>query len=71
MSRRKPPQGTQSLEFGGVEPAATGRPLGHPVVPLNLYIYGYLNRVQSNCRQERGVLRKSSAMCSPAARKER
>ncbi len=41
------------LGFGGVEPAATGRPSYHPSVLLNLYIYGYLNRVQSSRRLER------------------
>src|SRR5258706_6124399 len=41
------------LGFEGVEPAATGRPGYHPSVPLKLYIYGYLNRVQSSRRLER------------------
>ena len=41
------------LEFDGVEPAATGRPAFHPSVLLKLYIYGYLNRVQSSRRLER------------------
>ena len=41
------------LGFGGVEPAATGRPGFHPSVLLKLYIYGYLNRVQSSRRLER------------------
>ena len=35
------------LGFEGVQPAATGRPAYHPSVLLKLYIYGYLNRVQS------------------------
>ena len=39
--------------FDGVEPAATGRPAYHPSVLLKLYIYGYLNRVQSSRRMER------------------
>ena len=38
------------LGFEGVEPAATGRPAYHPSVLLKLYIYGYLNRVQSSRR---------------------
>ena len=42
-----------SLGFNGVEPAATGRPAFHPSVLLKLYIYGYLNRVQSSRRLER------------------
>ena len=41
------------LGFAGVEPAATGRPAYHPSVLLKLYIYGYLNRVQSSRRLER------------------
>jgi transposase len=41
------------LGFEGVEPAATGRPAYHPSVLLKLYIYGYLNRVQSSRRLER------------------
>ena len=41
------------LGFDGVEPAATGRPAFHPSVLLKLYIYGYLNRVQSSRRLER------------------
>jgi transposase len=40
------------LGFDGVEPAATGRPAFHPSVLLKLYIYGYLNRVQSSRRLE-------------------
>src|SRR3954469_6005061 len=39
--------------FDGVDPAATGRPSYHPSVLLKLYIYGYLNRVQSSRRLER------------------
>jgi transposase len=41
------------LGFDGVQPAATGRPGYHPAVLLKLYIYGYLNRVQSSRRLER------------------
>jgi len=41
------------LGFDGVEPAATGRPAYHSSVLLKLYIYGYLNRVQSSRRLER------------------
>lgn len=37
-----------SLGFKGVEPKDTGRPSYHPSVMLKLYIYGYLNRLQSN-----------------------
>src|SRR5687768_3341902 len=38
------------LGFSGVAPEATGRPSYHPSVLLKLYIYGYLNRVQSSRR---------------------
>ena len=41
------------LGFGGVEPEVTGRPSYHPSALLKLYIYGYLNRVQSSRRLER------------------
>jgi len=35
------------------QPAATGRPAYHPATMLKLYVYGYLNRVQSSRRLER------------------
>jgi transposase len=41
------------LGFGRVAPRATGRPGYQPFVLLKLYIYGYLNRVQSSRRLER------------------
>ena len=41
------------LGFDGVDPEVTGRPSYHPSVLLKLYIYGYLNRVQSSRRLER------------------
>jgi transposase len=41
------------LGFGGVQPQATGRPAYHPATLLKLYVYGYLNRVQSSRRLER------------------
>jgi len=41
------------LGFDGVAPEITGRPAYHPSVLLKLYIYGYLNRVQSSRRLER------------------
>src|SRR5258706_486436 len=43
----------RELGFDGVTPAATGRPGYHPSPMLKLYIYGYLNRVQSSRRLER------------------
>src|SRR5467141_1516366 len=50
------------LGFEGVEPAATGRPAYHPSVLLKLYIYGYLNRVQSSRRLEREAGRNIEVM---------
>src|SRR2546430_1479502 len=41
------------LGFDGIDPEATGRPSYHPSVLLKLYIYGYLNRLQSSRRLER------------------
>jgi transposase len=50
------------LGFEGVEPEATGRPAYHPSVLLKLYIYGYLNRVQSSRRLEREAGRNVEVM---------
>ena len=41
------------LGFEGAQPAATGRPAYHPSTLLKIYLYGYLNRVQSSRRLER------------------
>jgi transposase len=45
-----------------VDPEATGRPSYHPSVLLKLYIYGYLNRVQSSRRLEREAIRNVEVM---------
>src|SRR5438874_4296980 len=50
------------LGFDGVDPAATGRPSYHPSINLKLYIYGYLNRVQSSRRLEREAGRNVEVM---------
>jgi transposase len=50
------------LGFVGVDPAATGRPAYHPAVLLKLYIYGYLNRIQSSRRLEREAQRNVELM---------
>ena len=50
------------LGFEGVKPAATGRPSYHPSILLKLYIYGYLNRVQSSRRLEREAGRNVEVM---------
>src|ERR1019366_8481240 len=52
----------RDLGFGGVDPAATGRPAYHPSPMLKLYIYGYLNRVQSSRRLEREAGRNLEVM---------
>ena len=56
-----------ALDLGGlgfvrVTPRATGRPSYHPSVLLKLYIYGYLNRVQSSRRLEREAGRNVEVM---------
>ena len=40
-----------------IEPEATGRPGYHPATMLKLYVYGYLNQVQSSRRLERECAR--------------
>src|SRR6476620_8971846 len=52
----------QELGFEGVEPASTGRPSYHPAVLLKIYIYGYLNRIQSSRRLERECQRNLELM---------
>jgi len=42
----------RTLGFKSIDPAETGRPAYHPSVLLRLYIYGYLNRIQSTRRLE-------------------
>jgi transposase len=51
-----------ALGFSGAQPQATGRPGYHPAVLLKLYIYGYLNRVQSSRRLEREAGRNLEVM---------
>jgi len=50
------------LGFEGAQPAATGRPSYHPAVLLKIYIYGYLNQVQSSRRLEREAQRNVELM---------
>ena len=50
------------LGFGGIDPEITGRPSYHPSVLLKLYIYGYLNWVQSSRRLAREALRNVEVM---------
>jgi transposase len=51
-----------ALGFDGVTPEVTGHPSYHPSVLLKLYIYGYLNRVQSSRRLEREAGRNIEVM---------
>ncbi len=51
-----------ALGFEGVDPAATGRPAYHPAILLKIYIYGYLNRIQSSRRVEREAERNVELM---------
>jgi transposase len=51
-----------TLGFEGVVPEATGRPAYHPATLLKIYVYGYLNRVQSSRRLERETQRNIEVM---------
>jgi len=50
------------LGFKGVVPKDTGRPNYHPAMLLKLYLYGYLNRIQSSRRLEREANRNIELM---------
>lgn len=50
------------LGFERVEPQATGRPAYHPSTLLKIYVYGYLNRIQSSRRLERETQRNVELM---------
>ncbi|MBA4756638.1 MAG: transposase, partial [Sphingobium sp.] len=52
----------EALEFAGMTPAETGRPAYHPATMLKIYLYGYLNRVQSSRRLEREAQRNVELM---------
>lgn len=47
----------EALDLGALgfctNPADTGRPSYHPALLLKIYLYGYLNRIQSSRRLER------------------
>src|SRR5471032_793610 len=51
-----------ALGFAGMAPAATGRPAYHPAALLKIYLYGYLNRIQSSRRLERETRRNIELM---------
>src|SRR6187401_1593252 len=50
------------LGFGRVDRRRQGRPSYHPSILLKLYVYGYLNRVQSSRRLEREAGRNVEVM---------
>ena len=52
----------RALGFEGVVPEATGRPAYHPATLLKIYLYGYLNRIQSSRRLERETQRNIELM---------
>ena len=52
----------RGLGFAGVDPKETGRPAYHPAALLKIYIYGYLNRIQSSRRLERETQRNVELM---------
>ena len=54
----------RNIGFDGMVPAVTGRPAYHPAVLLKVYVYGYLNRVQSSRRLEREAQRNVELMRS-------
>lgn len=51
-----------ALGFAGVVPETTGRPAYHPATLLKIYLYGYLNRIQSSRRLERETQRNIELM---------
>src|SRR5437762_3264376 len=53
------------LGFDGMQPEATGRPAYHPATLLKIYLYGYLNRIQSSRRLERGKRPGNTVLSQP------
>jgi len=51
-----------ALHFAGMMPAVTGRPAYHPSTLLKIYLYGYLNQIQSSRRLEREAQRNIELM---------
>ena len=52
----------EAMGFEGLTPASTGRPSYHPAVLLKIYVYGYLNHIQSSRRLERECQRNLELM---------
>jgi transposase len=51
-----------ALGFAGVVPETTGRPAYHPATMLKIYVYGYINQIQSSRRLERETARNVEMM---------
>jgi len=51
-----------ALGFAGATPSETGRPAYHPSTMLKIYLYGYLNKIQSSRRLERDAQRNIELM---------
>lgn len=52
----------RAMKFNRVEPSDTGRPGYRPSTLLKLYVYGYLNRIQSSRRLEQECQRNVELM---------
>src|SRR5271163_454882 len=52
----------RALGFEGVVAEATGRPAYHPATMLKIYVYGYINQIQSSRRLERETARNVEMM---------
>jgi transposase len=52
----------QALGFASVVPEVTGRPAYYPATLLKIYLYGYLNHIQSSRRLERETQRNIELM---------
>ena len=52
----------RALGFEGVVPETTGRPAYHPATMLKIYVYGYINQIQSSRRLERETARNVEMM---------
>lgn len=52
----------KALGFTRIEPSVTGAPAYHPAALLKIYIYGYLNRIQSSRRLEKETQRNVEMM---------
>jgi transposase len=56
-----------AMGFAGVAPGTTGRPAYHPAKLLKIYLYGYLDRIQSSRPLERETQRNIELMRLTAA----